>query len=96
MLLEIKYYLKLAEGRMKLQYDKHYKEMEFKEGDLVYIKLSPYKQHSVLARTFHKLSPKYASPYSIVRKVGEIANEVQLPPKLKFIMSYTCQCQWLY
>lgn len=29
MLLEIKYHLKLAEGRMKLQYDKHYKEMEF-------------------------------------------------------------------
>lgn len=83
MLQEIKYHLKLAEERMKLQYDQHYKEMEFKEGDLVYIKLSPFKQHSVLAGTFHKLSPKYASLFSIARKVGEIANEVQLPPEAK-------------
>lgn len=43
MLLEIKYHLKLAEGRMKLQYDKHYKEMEFLKFEYI---LLP-KRHSL-------------------------------------------------
>ena len=43
------------------------------------VKLQPYRQHSVHKRICHKLSAKYYDPYTIIKKIGTVAYELQLP-----------------
>jgi len=40
---------------MKLYADKTRRQLEFHEGDLVLVKLQPYRQHSVVLRKSQKL-----------------------------------------
>lgn len=52
----LQYHLKRAQDRMKHQADKHKSERQFNLGDLVYLRLQPYGQHSVKKRWNQKLS----------------------------------------
>ncbi|WVZ10094.1 hypothetical protein V8G54_014624 [Vigna mungo] len=74
-----KFHMKRAQERMKQLADKHISEREFQIGDLVYVKLHPYKQISVAFRNNAKLAPKYYGPYPILEKIGVVAYKVQLP-----------------
>lgn len=60
-------------------YDRNRKEISFKEGDKVYVKVQPYWQHTVLGRTNQKLAPKFVCPFPILKCVSHIACKVQLP-----------------
>lgn len=51
------------------------------EGALEYVKLRPYRQHIVLSRSSHKMSPRYAGIFVIIKRIGEVAYEVDLPRK---------------
>ena len=46
-LQKLKANLEKSQNRMKNQANKHRQDKEFKEGDLVLVKLQPYKQHSL-------------------------------------------------
>jgi ribosomal protein L21E len=71
--------LQRAQQRMKSQADKHRMEREFQQGDLVYMKLQPYVQSTVAARSNKKLSFRYYGPYKVLQRVGKVAYKLELP-----------------
>ncbi|KAL6286677.1 hypothetical protein ACE6H2_011067 [Prunus campanulata] len=73
----------LAQNRMKLAADKHRTERHFAIGDYVFLRLHPYRQHSVAARHFNKLSPRFYGPFKVLSRIGEVAYRLELPPTSK-------------
>ena len=57
------------------------RDLEFQVGDQVFLRISPWK--GVLRfRKEGKLSPRYMGPYEIMERIGEVAYQLRLPPKL--------------
>nr|GEX02761.1 transposon Ty3-G Gag-Pol polyprotein [Tanacetum cinerariifolium] len=72
LLRQLRANLIVAQNRMKVQADRKRHEVEFLEGDLVFVKLQPYRQVTVAHRTSHKLAPKFFGPYKILKRVGQV------------------------
>ncbi|GKC68033.1 transposon Tf2-12 polyprotein [Tanacetum coccineum] len=70
-----------ANDRMKSKADSRRREVEFSVGDLVYLKLQPYRQSTVAVRLSAKIGPKFFGPYKILERVGPVAYRLELPPE---------------
>ena len=68
-----------AQHRMKLNVDRHRRELEFMVGDYVYLRLQPFRQMSIRTRGHMKLSPRFYGPYQIVERLGKVAYRLALP-----------------
>ncbi|KFK26976.1 hypothetical protein AALP_AA8G317800 [Arabis alpina] len=68
---------------MKQQADSHRREVNFAVGDLVFLKLRPYRQKSLARRPNEKLAARYYGPYEIEARVGPVAYKLKLPPTAK-------------
>lgn len=64
----VKLNLSKAQARMKKLADRNRKEIEFEEGNLVLVKLQPYRQLSIATRLHNKLSFKFFGPFKIKKK----------------------------
>ena len=82
-LRELKDHLQREHNQQKVQADKHRVEREFEVGDLVYLRLQPYKHASIKRSGAEKLQPRFFGPYKVKRKVGDVAYELYLPPGSK-------------
>lgn len=82
-LKDLKLHLSRSIERMKQVADKKRRDVEFYPGDLVYLKLQPYRQHSVYKRAFQKLASRFYGPFMVEEKIGSLAYRLQLPPGSK-------------
>ena len=71
--------LVIAQQRMKINVDRHRRELEFAPGDFVYLRLQPFRQLSVRTRGNQELSPRFYGPYQVVERLGTVSYQIALP-----------------
>jgi hypothetical protein len=73
--------LRTVQSRQKSYADTRRSQLEFKEGDHVYLKVSPIRG----MRRFKvkgKLSPHFIGPFMLLKRVGEVAYQLELTDHL--------------
>nr|GEV45613.1 putative reverse transcriptase domain-containing protein [Tanacetum cinerariifolium] len=83
-IFQIKKRLKTARSRQKNYADKRRKPIEFKVGDRVLLKVSPWKGVVRFGKK-GKLAPRYIGPFEIVERIGRVAYRLKLPQELSCI-----------
>ncbi|XP_070005165.1 uncharacterized protein [Nicotiana sylvestris] len=68
-----------AESRQKSYADQNVRDVSFMVGEKVLLKVLPMKG---IIRFGRKLSPRFIGPFEVLRRVGEVAYELALPPSL--------------
>lgn len=66
-----------------LQHANKKRDLPFEEGDMLYLKIQPYKLKKVPTRLNQKLSSRYYSPYVITAKINAVAYKLKLPEGYK-------------
>ena len=80
---DLRFHLLRAQHIMKFNADKGRRDVQFEVGDMVYVKLQPYRQRSLARRPFEKLAARFYGPFEIVKRVGNVAYKLQLPESSK-------------
>ncbi|KAF3668716.1 putative LRR receptor-like serine/threonine-protein kinase MRH1-like [Capsicum annuum] len=75
-----------AQSHQKSYADVRRRDLEFKVGDWVFLKVSPMKG-VIRFRKKGKLSPHYIGPYQIMRRIGGVAYNLELPASLGSVHS---------
>jgi hypothetical protein len=68
-----------AQNRMKKYADANRTERTFLVGDMVYLKMQPYRETALGLRNALKLTSKWYGPFKIIQLVGNRAYKLQLP-----------------
>ena len=76
--------LRAAQSRQKQYADRGRRELRFKVGDHVYLKVIPFKGTQRF-REKGKLAPRYVGPFQILAKRGAVAYRLELPQSLSTI-----------
>jgi hypothetical protein len=73
--------LRVAQSRQKSYADTRRRELSFKVGDYVYLKVSPMRNMKRFSMK-GKLAPRYVGPFRILERHGEVAYHLELPESL--------------
>jgi hypothetical protein len=68
-----------AQNQQKQYADQKRTERTFEVDDMVYLMLQPYRQSTLRRSGAEKLKPRYYGPFRIIKRVGEVAYELELP-----------------
>jgi hypothetical protein len=79
MINRLKANLAQAQARIKKFADSKRMERQFNLGDMVYLKLQPFKLTDFGINQHFKLSTKFYGPFRVIEKVGTAAYRLQLP-----------------
>ncbi|GKD15199.1 hypothetical protein Tco_1199606 [Tanacetum coccineum] len=85
-IVQIKNRLLSTRSRQKSYADRRTKPLEFEVGDMVLLKVSPWKGVIHFGKR-RKLSPCYIGPFKILARVGPVAYMLELPEELQGIHS---------
>ncbi|GJU60515.1 putative reverse transcriptase domain-containing protein [Tanacetum coccineum] len=80
-IIQIKQRIQAAHDRQKSYADLKRKPMEFQVGDIVMLKVSPWKGVVHFGK-WGKLNPRYVGPFKVFEKVGAVAYKLELPQEL--------------
>ncbi|GKE02329.1 hypothetical protein Tco_1390312 [Tanacetum coccineum] len=80
-IIQIKSRIQAARDRQKSYADARHKPLEFQVGDMVMLKVSPWKG-VIRFRKRGKLNPRYIGPFIILAKVGTVAYRLELSKQL--------------
>nr|GEX88742.1 putative reverse transcriptase domain-containing protein [Tanacetum cinerariifolium] len=83
-IVQIKNRLLTARSRQKIYADVRRKPMEFEVGDMVVLKVSPWKGVIRFGKR-DNLSPRYIGPFEIIERISPVAYKLELPEKLRRI-----------
>jgi hypothetical protein len=83
MMKTLQYNLAQAQNKMKNFADLNRTERQFEAGEMVYLKMQPYREIALGLRNALKLTSKYYGPFRILSKVGKVAYKLQLPSGTK-------------
>ncbi|XP_058757922.1 uncharacterized protein LOC131631166 [Vicia villosa] len=78
-LTELKSHLKRSRIIMEKQANTKRRSFTFQEGDMVLLKLKPYRQSTVVRRESQKLAKRYFGPYKVIKQVGTVDYLLDLP-----------------
>lgn len=78
---QIRKRIKVVQNQQKFYADSRRRELEFKVNDLVFLTVSPSKQNIRFGKK-GKLSLRYIGLFPILKRVGDVAYELTLPPHL--------------
>ncbi|XP_070036773.1 uncharacterized protein [Nicotiana tomentosiformis] len=76
--------LRTAQSRQNSYADVRRRDLEFDVEDWVFLKVSPMKGVMRFGNK-GKLSPRYVGPYKIIRRIGRVAYELDLPLELQAV-----------
>lgn len=72
-----------AQQKMKEDKDKHRLYVTFAPNDWVLLRLCPYRQQIVARRISQKLSHRFFGPLNVLRRIGMVIYELELPSSSK-------------
>jgi hypothetical protein len=89
----------VAQSRQKSYADKRRRDLSFEIREFVYLKVSPMRGTHRF-RVKGKLAPRYVRPFKIIDRKGEVAYQLEVPPKLSdvhdvFHVSQQKKCLWV-
>ena len=82
--------LQRAHQHMKKYENERKKPFQLAIGDMVLVKLQPYRQHSMSLRKNQKLGLRYFGPFLVFEKIGEVAYKLLLRPFARIHPVFHC------
>ncbi|WMV24572.1 hypothetical protein MTR67_017957 [Solanum verrucosum] len=70
--------LRMTQIQQKSYADNRRRDLEFEVGDWVYLKISPMKGVMRFGKK-GKLSPRFVGPYQVLKRIGKLSYELDLP-----------------
>ena len=58
----------------------------------MYLRFNPYKKSTIKSKVSEILKPRFYGPYKLIRKDGEVANELELPKGRKIHNVFHVSC----
>jgi hypothetical protein len=86
LLQQLKVNLAHLVNRMKQIADTKRRDVSFDVGDLILLKLRPYRQHTVFKREYQKLASRFYGPYEIMKKIRLVAYKLHLSAESRIHM----------
>jgi hypothetical protein len=74
--------LRVAQSRQKSYADQRRCKREFQEGDRVWLRVKPRRSNLSLGNC-KKLSPRYCGPFKVLKRIGDLAYRLELPPHIR-------------